>query len=142
MIDTISYRATRRLPTSINDKPAQTTHVVGMNETMLKLSELPTQPLSIPTLIVIELSKKNADVKKIIIFMTQLQDDDFQQIISQAQPTELTVKKIQKLLVQKPYIWEQYNKDMKFSIKVDKYYQQLNYYLKARALKHSADSLE
>lgn len=143
MIETISYRATKRLPTSIREQTQQNrpTKIIGLNETMLKLSELPTQPLSISTIIIIELSKKQTNIQKIIILLTQLHDENLLSLIYVAQPEETTIKTLKKHLTQNTKIWEQYNKDMKFSLKVDKYYQQLEIYLKTKTKNHPADSL-
>ena len=145
MIESISYRATKRLPKIKQLDEAQIPQVIGINEILIKLSYLPSGPLNSETLLIIELNKKDTtfDIEKIInliMSMDNVLNDNLltlAKISLEAGDLEVAnnfVKKLQKYLISVPSVWEKYNKDMLFSIKVGKYYQQLDLFLHARPI--------
>ena len=143
MIESISYRATRQLPKAIATSEEHVPQIVGINEILVKLSSLPSEPLTCETMLIIELNKTNIDVPKItglIIRMDNVVTERFillgeEIVVTQdLQLAQDFVKQLQAYLTQVPSVWDKYNKDMIFSIKVSRYYQQLELLLQARPL--------
>lgn len=149
MVESISYRATRHLP-KVEEKPSSAVpQIIGINDIMVKLSTLPSEPLTCETMLVIELNQKDVNIEKITQLILKM-DETFDyntiktsQEILETRNIELIktfVKQLQTALVKIPTVWEKYNKDMLFSIKVSRYYQQLEIRINARPLT-SADIL-
>lgn len=143
MTESISYRATRQLPKAVAISDSHAPQIVGINEILLKLSTLPSEPLACETLLIIELNKSDIDVPKItglIIRLDYVVNDKLIGLgsrVVESQDVDLAkdfVKQLQAYLTQVPSVWEKYNKDMIFSIKVSRYYQQLELLLHARPL--------
>lgn len=140
MIETISYRATRHLPKQVEHRNENKT-VIGVNDILIKLSCLPTEPLAKETMLIIELTKEENDVDRIIKLILDM-DNNFDETIIQNTYKILEtkdikivkdfVKKLQVSIIKIPTVWDKYNKDMLFSIKVSRYYEQLEILINAR----------
>lgn len=142
MIETISYRATKQLPKQSDVKPAHQT-VVGVNEVLVKLSYLPSEPLNKETMLIVELTKNEINIERVIHIILSM-DSGFDENIIQhtykileTKNIELIKEFIQQLqvnIIKLPTIWDKYNQDMLFSIKVSRYYEQLEILINARPL--------
>ena len=138
MIESISYRATRQLPKISAVPSSAKPNLVGINDILIKLSYLPSGPLAEETVLIIELNKTEIDLTRIVGLILTM-DDIFNESVKgiskralQSNNEEINkefIKQVQKYLTQIPSVWEKYNKDMMFSIKVGRYYQQLDMFL-------------
>lgn len=135
MLDNISYRPTQAPEPKKQKTITGTTKLANISETLIKLANLANSPICCETILIIELNKPSIDLDKILSLMNFLPEIQKEYItyIKYNMVNDLNVNYaavLKTITVKHEEIWIKYHEDIKFSIKVEKYLQQLNLTLK------------
>lgn len=119
------------------DAPSVSSESFQIENTLIQLANLPESPISMETLFLIEISKMDPNIYKIYHYFEEFKalfPKDILLLANQAMVnkslTPSFILKVKGFLSTMTMLWDKYQNDTFFSIKVEKYYKQIDKIIK------------